>query len=146
MSVTIQASQVIDRPLADVFRFHAREHVSNHPRWDPDIELWLDSSEPLAVGTLIRRRNIRSGAPVEGTMQVVEFDPERAFAVVIHDGPAEMRGRSTYEALTPGQTRLTTTVEIPGMDAAADTSFIAGRLQRSLDHIKQLIESEVAPV
>lgn len=37
MPVQLQVSQVIDRPVARVFHFIAREHVRNHPRWDPDI-------------------------------------------------------------------------------------------------------------
>ncbi len=44
----IETTEIIDRPLADVFRFYAVEHVRNHPRWDPDIELWLDKPGPLA--------------------------------------------------------------------------------------------------
>jgi hypothetical protein len=82
---------VIDRPVDKVFHFFAVEHVRNHPRWDPDIELWLDSNAPIGVGTIIHRRNKRSGTPVEGTMEVVEFELNRVIAMVIHDGPAEMR-------------------------------------------------------
>src|ERR1051325_10491959 len=98
MSVQIQVSQVIDRSKDKVFHFFAREHVKNHPRWDPDIELWLDSEVPLEAGTIIHRRNRRSGTPVEGTIEVVEFEPNRAFATVIHDGPVEMRSRTLFEA------------------------------------------------
>ena len=142
MSVHIQVSQMIDRSVDQVFSFFAREHVRNHPRWDPDIELWLDSDVPLAVGTIIHRRNRRSGTPVEGTMEVVEMEPDRVFATVIHDGPVEIRGRTLFEATGENQTRLTMHVELPGMDEAMDTSFLTGRMERSIQNIKQLIESE----
>ncbi len=95
MSAHFQVSQVIDRPLDKVFHFYADEHVRNHPRWDPDIELWLDSDDPIKVGTVIRRRNSRSGTPVEGTMEVVEYEPNRAFGTVIHDG-FEYHARAGY--------------------------------------------------
>ena len=143
MALRLESSEVIDRALDQVFRFYAVEHVRNHPRWDPDIELWLDSDGPIGVGTVIRRRNKRSGAPVEGTMEVVEFEPNRVLAMVIHDGPAEMRGRTTFEAIGDNQTRIKTVIDIPGMDASADKTFLNSRLERSARIRKQLMESEI---
>jgi hypothetical protein len=35
----IEVSTTIDRPLAEVWRWYAVEHVRNHPRWDPDMGL-----------------------------------------------------------------------------------------------------------
>src|SRR5215204_2166323 len=86
-TVRIEVSQEIDRPVAAVFTFFADDHVRNHPRWDPDIELWRHSDEPIGLGTIIQRRNSRSGTiPVEGTMEVVEYEPNRAFRAVIREG------------------------------------------------------------
>jgi uncharacterized protein YndB with AHSA1/START domain len=144
MALQLVSSQVIDRPVDRVFHFFAVEHVRNHPRWDPDIELWLDTEAPIGVGTIIRRRNKRSGTPVEGTMEVVEFEPDRAMAVLIREGPAEMRGRTTFEAVSENQTKITTVVDIPGMDEKTDTTFLQGRLERSAQIRKQLIESEIS--
>ena len=138
MSAQLQVSQVIDRPLAKVFHFYAHEHVRNHPRWDPDIELEQISDGPIGVGTVIRRRNSRSGTPVEGTMEVVEFEPNRALGVIIHDGPVEMRGRTIFEAVGDDQTMITTVVVLPGMDESMDKSFLTGRLERSGRNMKHL--------
>ncbi|MEJ2263696.1 MAG: SRPBCC family protein [Anaerolineales bacterium] len=143
MSVRLQVSQVIDRPVAKVFHFLAREHVRNHPRWDPDIELEQVSEGPIGVGTVIRRRNSRSGTPVEGTMEVVEFEPNRAFGTVIHDGPVEMRGRTTFEPEGDDQTTITIIVDLPGMNESMDKSFLTSRMERSVQNMKRLIESEV---
>lgn len=142
MTLHVEFSEVIDQPVERVFRFFAVDHVRNHPRWDPDIELWLDSDSPIGVGTLIHRRNKRSGTPVEGTMQVVEFEPDRTLAMIIHDGPAEMRSRATLEAISDHQTRLTTVIDIPGMDEHADTTLLNRALERSARIRKQLMESE----
>ncbi|MFW9788668.1 MAG: SRPBCC family protein [Candidatus Thorarchaeota archaeon] len=142
MPAQIRFSQIIDRPVTKVFHFVAEQHVRNHPRWDPDIELWLETDDPIEVGTIIHRRNSRSGTPIEGTMEVVEFDPNHAFGTVIHDGPAEMRGRITFEAISENQTTVTTVIDIPGMDESMDKSFITSRLERSGQNMKQLIESE----
>jgi hypothetical protein len=93
----LDVSEVIDRPLADVFRFYAVRHVQNHPRWDPDMELEQLTEGPIGVGTVIRRRHTHYGEPIEGTMEVVEYNPDRAFGVVIHDGPVEILGRMRIE-------------------------------------------------
>jgi uncharacterized protein YndB with AHSA1/START domain len=143
MAIQFESSQVIDRPVEKVFHFFAVEHVRNHPRWDPDIELWLDSEGPIGVGTIIHRRNKRSGTPVEGTMEVVEFEPNRALAMLIHDGPAELRGRTTFEALSAIQTKITTIIDIPGMDASTDKTFLNSKLERSAQIRKQLMETEI---
>lgn len=143
MSAQFQHSQVIDRPLADVFHFYADEHVRNHPRWDPDIKLEQISAGPIGVGTIILRRNSRSGTPIDGTMEVVEFEPNKSIGMIIHDGPVEMRGRTIFEAVHDNQTTITTMLELPGMDDSMDKSFLASRLERSGMHMKQLMESEI---
>ena len=143
MALRFESSQVIDRPVDKVFRFYAVEHVRNHPRWDPDIELWLDSDSPIRVGTIIHRRNKRSGTPVEGTMEVVEFEPNHILAMIIHDGSAEMHGRTIFDALNDHQTKITTIIDIPWMDENADKTFLNSKLERSAQIRKQLIESEI---
>ena len=142
MPVKVQLSQVIKRPVEDVFHFFAEEHVRNHPRWDPFMRLEQVSDGPIGVGTIIKRINSRSGTPVEGTMEVVEFEPNRAIGMIIHDGPVEMRGRTTFEAVSDGQTTFTINVEIPSMDESME-GMIRGAIQKSLQNIKQLVESDV---
>lgn len=143
MTVKIETSQVIDRSVDKVFHFFAVDHVRNHPRWDPDIELWLDSDAPIGAGTIIQRRNKHSGTPVEGTMEVVEFEPNKAMGVIIREGPAETRSRVTFEAVSPNQTRLATFIEFVGMDENTDMTRMNSMLERSARNRKQLIESEV---
>ncbi len=137
----LEVSQVIDRPLAEVFRWYAVEHVRNHPRWDPDMELEQVSDGPIGVGTVIRRRNTHSGTPVDGTMEVVEFEPERAFGVVIHDGPAETRGRVTFAAEGQDGTKITISAEMLGL-AESMRDLLTSLMERSARNIKELIESE----
>lgn len=143
MALQFESSQVIDRPIDKVFHFYAVEHVRNHPRWDSDIELWLDSDAPLGVGTTIRRRNKRGGKVVEGTMKVIEFETNRFLAMEIQDGSAVMFGKTTFEALNENQTRLTTIIDIPWMDENADKTFLNGRLEHAAQIRKQLMESEL---
>jgi len=142
MTAYFKESTVIDRPVATVFRMFAEEHVRNHPRWDPDIKLEQVSAGPMGVGTMIRRWNSRRGTPVEGTMEVVEYEPNHVLGMLIHDGPIEIKGRTVLEAEGEDRTRITHNLEFPGMDDSMDKSFMSSEFQRSLRNIKQLIESE----
>jgi len=141
MPAKVQVSGVIDRPVAKVFHFVADEHVRNHPRWDPDMKLEQVTEGPMGVGTMIKRVNSRSGKPVEGTMEVVEFVRNQAMGMIVHDGPVEMRGRTTFEAAGDNRTTITFNVEIPSMDESFGTMLSNG-IQRSIQNIKRLIESE----
>ena len=141
MSVKVQASQVIDRPVADVFRIHAYEHVRNHPRWDPLMQLEQVSDGPIGVGTIIKRINLHSGTPVEGTMEIVEFEPNRAVGMIVHDGAVEMVARATYEAESDDRTTLTLIVEFLAMDESM-ADMLTNEMEKAAQTIKQFIESE----
>jgi hypothetical protein len=107
------------------------------------MQLEQVSDGPIGVGTVINRINSRSGAPVQGTMEVVEFEPNQSVGMVIQDGPVEMRGRAIVETEGDDRTTLTFDLELPGMDESMDTSMLTSGMQNSLQNIKQLIESEV---
>ena len=142
MSVKVQVSEVIDRSVAEVFRVHAYEHVRNHPRWDPLMQLEQITEGPIGVGTIIKRINSHSGAPVEGRMEITEFEPDRAIGMIVHDGPVEMITRAVYEAEGDGKTNVTLSLEIPNMDETM-TSMLASEMEKVAQTIKQFIESEV---
>jgi uncharacterized protein YndB with AHSA1/START domain len=144
MPAQIKRSQVIDRPVADVFRFIADEHARNHPRWDPDIQLEQITEGPMRVGSILRRTNRRHGTPVEGTMEVVEYEPNQVFSTKIHDGDKEMIGRMTFTAIDDDHTQITTHVDIPWMeDTPENMEFMEARMERSEQTRKRLIEAEI---
>ncbi len=140
MAVRIEVSEEIDRPVPVVFNFYADDHVRNHPRWDPDIELWPTSDEPMGLGTIIHRRNSRFGTVVEGTMEVVEYEPNRAIGMVTRDGSMEIPGRATFEEVGEGRTRLTISAYMPIDQSMKDR--MSGMVQGSLRNIKELVEAE----
>jgi Polyketide cyclase / dehydrase and lipid transport len=140
VTVRIEVSEEIERPVPVVFKFFAEDHVRNHPRWDPYIELWLDSEVPIGAGTVIQRRNTRSGTPVEGTMEVVEWEPNRSMGMVTRDGPMEIHGRATFEEMCESRTRLTLAAEMPIDGSMKD--HIEGSIRQSTGRIKELVEAE----
>jgi uncharacterized protein YndB with AHSA1/START domain len=141
--VDVQVSTEVDRPVADVWRFYAVEQVRNHPRWDPDMHLEQVSEGPIGLGTRIKRVNTRWGTPVEDEMEVVEFEPERSLGVSIHDPNMDAQGRVTFDARGLARTLVTVTTGIGGMDDPEKIEFLAGTMQRSVDNLKRLVETEI---
>ena len=132
----LELSRRIGRPPAEVFHFVAIDHVRNHPRWDPLMELEQVSPGPIGVGTVIQRRHTHTGSPVEGTMEVTEFERDRLIGFTIKDGAVEMRTRMIFEPDGDG-TIVSGSIEVPGMRESMDPAPI----EASLNKMKQLIES-----
>lgn len=99
------------------------------------------SDGPIQLGTRIRRTNVRFGTPVEGEMEVVEWEPDRALSMAIHDANMEMTGRTTFESDGPNRTVVTITTEMPNLDASM-ADVVKSRMQRTIDNVKSLIESD----
>ena len=137
----VESSTVIQVPVASVWDFYAVHHVQNHPRWDPTIELQATSDDPIALGTVIKRRVTRFGRTTEGTMEVVEFEPEKVMRVETHDGPMTIHGWARFEMVGPGTTRLTIGGEFYGVDDAV-AAQVRTMMDRSTANIKLLVESE----
>jgi len=145
MSIKTHNSIVIDRPVAMLFNFYAREHVRNHPRWDPDLKMEQITSGPIGAGTLIRRLNVRYGKEIEEIMEVTAFVPDKVFDVKVVDSPVGFRGHVTFEPVNSHQSTLGIEAEFNDMDDAT-LNLVTSRMQRSITNIKQLIEAETSPV
>jgi hypothetical protein len=81
--VRLSASQVIERPPAEVFRFVATDHLQNHPKWDPAVTAITQTSPgPMGVGATARLVRTDRGRRVEGTVEVTEYRPVSSFTEV----------------------------------------------------------------
>lgn len=134
----LDVSESIERPPADVFRFVGRDHVRNHPRWDPQISLTQETPGPIGVGTRIRRSRAAEETRVEGEMEITEFDPDRTIAALIRDGAMELRSSLTVEPEGEAASRLTITVESEDVPVDMMEEPIRGSLRR----IKEMVETE----
>jgi hypothetical protein len=135
----VHATTDVERPLGPVFAWYADDHHLNHPRWDPDISLSKPTDDPTGIGTVFDRRNTRYEEPVEGTMEVVEFERNAVFAVLIREGGFEMPGRVTFESLGDRETRVTIGAQVPD---TVDEQVVMASMQRSADNIKALMEAD----
>src|SRR3970040_1909299 len=97
MTITLTVSGKINRPVEEVFKFHAIDHIQNHPKWDDTIQLEPITEGAMGVGTLVTRIVSRGGTVVEGQMEILEFEPNKAIAAKINDGGMEITSRVSYE-------------------------------------------------
>jgi uncharacterized protein YndB with AHSA1/START domain len=139
----LTASVEIERPTEDVWRWYAVDHVRNHPRWNPDLELQQISDGPMGLGTRIRRRNTMGETPVDGEMEITEWEPFHAVAGTIREGGAETTGRATFEERGPERTFLTISADMPWLDDPERGGFIQGMMERSAANMKQMMEAEL---
>jgi hypothetical protein len=135
----IEMSEVINHPISDVFKFYADDHLENHPRWDPEMQLSLATDGEVGIGTVFNRRHTHFGEPVEGSMTVVEFERDETFGLAIDDGFGEFYGRLRFEAVGESATRVSTLVDVPGMPEDADSSRLRSIAERWLHNTEDLI-------
>ena len=137
----LEVSTVIDRPVVTVWDWYAVHHVENHPRWDPTIELEDPTGGALGVGSVLKRRTTRFETQTEGTVEIVEFEPEKVMRAKIQDGSMTINGFAHFAALSENETNLTIGGEFPGMDDSMK-EMLRPLMERSAATIKSLIESE----
>lgn len=136
----------IERSLPDVFEFVS--DLENVPKWNYAIAETRKVSEgPVDIGTTYRQfRSLPSRS--EETLEVVQLDPDRRFAVRGDLGP--LRGTLSYEfEEVGGSTRLTNRAELEGRGIAKLAAPIAsGRVRNAvaenLETLKRLLEREPA--
>ena len=108
----LQAEQDIDAAPSAVFRFVATDHLANHPKWDPAVlEMTSTSPGPLQPGTTARVVRSDRGRRVEGSLTVIEYEPDAHFAAATEFGPLRLQQRVTCAATTHGGTHLTLTID-----------------------------------
>lgn len=137
----IELSEVIGHPIADVFAFYVDNHLENHPRWDPDMQLSLATDGEIGIGTVFNRRHTHFGDPVEGTMVVTELQRNQTFGLAIDDGLGELYGRLRFESVSDSGTRVWAVVDVPGMPDSADPSLLTNIMERWLHNTEDLLDS-----
>lgn len=134
-----EMSEVINHPISDVFKFYADDHLENHPRWDPEMQLSLATDGDVGIGTVFNRRHTHFGDPVEGSMTVIDFERDQSFGLAVDDGFGEWFGQLRFEAIGESATRVSTLVDMPGMSEASDSSRLRSIAERWLNNTESLI-------
>jgi Polyketide cyclase / dehydrase and lipid transport len=142
----VEEEQIINRRPADVFRFVATEHFTNHPKWDPNVvEMVPTSTGAMGIGSTARLARNDRGKRVEGSAEVVEYQPDRLFGIVARFGPFILEQRAMCEARPEGKTLLHLSITTEASGALRLTlPFLKRRFRKtmtaSLQSIKQHVE------
>jgi hypothetical protein len=149
--VRLSASQVIDRPPAEVFRFVATEHFQNHPKWDPAVtSITKTFPGPIRVGTTARLVRTDRGRQLQGSMEVTEYQPVSSSTVVSRFGPFTLEARTTFAPVAPASTRLLLVIDtqargVMGLLLPLLKRTFRKTMVRSLRVIKEQVEATPSP-
>src|SRR3989442_13292215 len=105
--VKIEISLHVNRPVAEVFNY--LNDPTKMAEWNPIIEEATPSETPVKVGTRIRTRTRMLGRKIEGTLEVVEYEPNKR-VVQKSDEPFPFKVINTFQAENGG-TRLVSAAE-----------------------------------
>jgi hypothetical protein len=149
--VRLAASQIMERPPAEVFRFVATDHFQNHPKWDPAVtSITKTSPGPMGVGTTAQLVRTDRGRRVEGTMEVTEYQPVRSFTEVSRFGPFTLHARATLAPVAPSSTRLELVIDTHARGVIRlllplMRGTFRKTMARSLRSIKEHVEATPSP-
>jgi Polyketide cyclase / dehydrase and lipid transport len=150
--VRLAASQVVERPPAEVFRFVATDHFQNHPKWDPTVtSITKTSPGPMGIGTTARLVRTDRGRQLQGTMEVTEYEPVTSSTVMSRFGPFRLRARTTFAPVAPASTRLQLVVDthargVMGLLLPLLRGKFRKTMVRSLRVIKEQVEATASPM
>ena len=147
----LSASQVIERPPTEVFRFVATDHFQNHPKWDPAVtSITKTSPGPMGVEATARLLRTDRGRRVEGSMEVTEYEPVSSITEVSRFGPFTLHARATLAPVAPSSTRLELVIDTHARGAIRlllplMRGTVGKTMSRSLRIIKQHVEATASP-
>lgn len=86
----------VARPIEDVFAYVT--DPEKLPEWQKGtIQVSREASGPLKEGERLYEIHAAMGRHLRSTVEVVELDPPRAFALHMVEGPLPIDGRWTFE-------------------------------------------------
>jgi hypothetical protein len=143
--IRTRASGVIERPVAEVYRFVAEEFFTNYPKWSPEVShLEQTSPGPIRVGTTGRQVRCDAGYTAESNFRVTTLMPRRELRF-------ESLGKPHFSvhyhfAAVGNTTRLTFTFElVPTLLLMPLRGLIARTVrhggERVVANLKSLLES-----
>lgn len=147
MSVKVEYSVVVERPVEDVWAF--MDDLHNYPEWIPGLaEIRQLTEGPKTVGTRIAWMYTFLGRSLAITSEVTEFEPNETFGGTMSSGRLRIYSRFRYEPVTRNQTRITIVLEgeTGGVFKLADP--LVGRalhrqMEASYGNLKDVLEARV---
>jgi uncharacterized protein YndB with AHSA1/START domain len=141
----LEASEVINRPVEEVFAFVTDPEKMT--KWMAElVEVKQTSQGPVGVGATFNAVAKPLGRRAESTQKVVEYEPNRKFAIKSTSGPVESKDNYTFESVADG-TRIARVAEaeMSGFFKLAEPLFVR-MMRRQFDtnfaNLKDLLEAQ----
>jgi uncharacterized protein YndB with AHSA1/START domain len=141
----LEQSVVINRPIEEVFAFVT--DIEKISQWMSElVEAKQTSEGPMGVGTTISAVASPLGRRVESTQEVVEYEPNRKFAIKSTAGPVPSEDAYTFESVAGG-TKVTrvTEAEVGGFFKLAEPLFartMRRQFETNFANLKDLLEAQ----
>jgi uncharacterized protein YndB with AHSA1/START domain len=141
----LEASVVINRPVEEVFTFVS--DFENSTQWMAElVEAKQTSEGPLGVGTTVSAVAKPLGRRAESTQEVVEYEPNRKFAIKSISGPVNSQDNYTFESVAGG-TKVTRVAEAEMVGFFKLAEPLAVRMMRrqfdtNFANLKDLLEAQ----
>ncbi len=141
-----EKSVVINQSLEKTFEFVV--NAENEPLWQTQVqEAKFTSDGPIGVGSTSAQTAHFMGRRIETTGEITEYEQNVHWAWKSTSGPIPGSGRTAFEAVGEGQTKVTISadLELGGFFKVAEplVARSGGRLMESnLANLKDLLEAE----
>ena len=137
-------SVVINRPVDAVFAFVT--DFNKVPLWMPVSNLRQTSEGPIGVGSTFAQSVEIFGQRFDGVIQITSYEPTRAFAFKVVQGPFPLANSMTFVPLDANRTNLTMVGEAePGkvlkMAGPLLGPMVKKQLETQVSTLKRLLES-----
>ncbi|HEY6411097.1 MAG TPA: SRPBCC family protein [Ktedonobacteraceae bacterium] len=145
--VKVETSIIIHRPIEEVFAYVS--DFRNSPQWQAGIvEVRQTPESPVGRGTRVTFLRTFLGRKIEGTSEMVEYEPPTKHTFKSTSGPLPITVSRIFEPTVEG-TKVTIVLEMqPGGVFALAEPLIARSLRRDVEadfgNLKDLLESRVA--
>jgi uncharacterized membrane protein len=143
--INVEASTVINRPVAEVFDFVA--NFENHPKWEMNFQkVKLLNSTPTGVGTTYQCELKLPGQSATSKFEITEYEANKKIAFEGEAaGPAKPKGSFLFQSVTGG-TKLTLLPrpEFRGFFKLLEpmmAGYIRKQNEEHLSNLKRLLEA-----
>jgi uncharacterized membrane protein len=135
---------LIDRPVADVFAFLS--NLNNLPRWQNMIrEVKPANDKASGLGAAFTAKGEVMGRSIDGTLEVVEYEPGVRFGYKAKMGPAGIQASVTFKPAGTGtKLSLSANAEPAGIFKLAEGALqgqLKSQMEKNLANLKTLLES-----
>jgi uncharacterized membrane protein len=142
--VNLEFSALIDRPVHDVFTYLTT--LTNLPQWQSMAkEVKPVSTGGFGVGSTFSVTGEMLGRPIEGQLEVTEYEPDAKFGYKGVNGPMTVNVSIAFKSVGTGtKLNLSAHAEPGGVFKMAEgvlANQVKGQMQTNLDKLKSLLEA-----